>query len=180
MPLFAIWRELDHSLDEAEKEAITIRSIGALEWFPHVAWVRSFAIDEPGIRLHSLCTYHARSEAELRETSLRCAVPFVEIREVEERRGPGDERDGALVLVSGTEGAFVPPPGWELVYSYHDRERGYSRAVYHAASGPAVAGVAGVDSIEPVSLVHPADWEWVYDSLNVPKSWLLEPAATAQ
>lgn len=176
MTLFAIWRELDHTLDETEREALTIRSIGALEWFPHVAWVRSFAIDEPGKRLDTLCIYRARSEAELRETSLRCAVPFVEIRAVEERLGSERERDGDLFIVSGTEGAFEPPAGWELVRAFLDRERRNLREIYRAPGAAIPELTRGVDFIEPVSLVHPADWEWVYDSLNVPKTWALETA----
>lgn len=177
MTLFAIWRELDPTLSENEREAITIRSIGALEWFPHVRWVRSFVIDEP-CRLESLCTYEARSVEELRETSLRCAVPFVEIRPVEEAVTTASTSHSSgedLCLVSGRAGAFVPPHGWQLLRSYTDRERGYRREVYLAGGGDPRPS-SGVDSIERVREIHPSEWAWVYESFNIPKHWELDPA----
>jgi len=177
MTRYAIWRELDHTLSETEKEAITIRAIGALEWFPHVAWVRSFAIDEPGVRLHSLCIYEARTVQELRDTSLRCAVPFVEIRPVEETVGPAVSTEGDMVLVSGRAGAFAPPAAWAGICSYLDGERGYAWGVYLAPAGAALPAPApGIDSIERVVENHPAMWAWVYESLNIPKHWELEGA----
>ena len=82
MALFTLWRELDHTMDEAERENMTIRSIGSLEWYPGVHWLHSWVIDEPG-RLESLCVYEGPNQQKVEEALMRCSVPFVEVREAQ-------------------------------------------------------------------------------------------------
>lgn len=64
-----------------------MRAIGACEWFPGVRWHRSYYIDEPGPLL-SLCAYEGPTLGAVREQSILCAVPFMEIREAVEIAGP--------------------------------------------------------------------------------------------
>jgi len=83
MPLFVIRRQIDRSLSDTELEALTYRAIGASAEFPSIRWHRSYHWQEPDA-LRSTCIYEAPSEEALRKHASLCAVPFSEIREVEE------------------------------------------------------------------------------------------------
>ncbi|MGD9934427.1 MAG: DUF4242 domain-containing protein [Dehalococcoidia bacterium] len=198
MALFTLWRVLDHTLNEQERENISVRAIGACEWFPGVRWQRSFFVDEPG-RLLSLCVYQGPTLEAVREQSIRCAVPFLEIREVtaltaQGHDGPGPLAAEPLFMVERQFPAETPldaiahalrsaadQQGVTWLRSYVDGERGSARCVLEAASSDAVRDHSQVhglpcDSIESVGENHPAFWADIYDSFYLPRHWERSPA----
>ncbi len=61
MPLFAVWRDMDHTMTAGDREAQGVRTIATLGLLPGVHWLRSFVIDEP-TRWQSMCpVFRARS-----------------------------------------------------------------------------------------------------------------------
>jgi hypothetical protein len=120
MPLFTLWREFDPTLDEEAREAIMVRTISAATWFPSVRWIRSYFVDEPG-RLNTLCVYEGPTLDLVRQHTLHCRVPFIHIREAEERLP-----DSTLALTSRSIGAV--PDGRPLFMVKRSFPRGISEA----------------------------------------------------
>jgi hypothetical protein len=195
MPLFTLWRTLDHTLSESEREAITLRAIGACEWFPGVRWQRSYVIDEPG-RLLSLCVYEGPSLEAVREQSVRCAVPFMEIRPVAEVAladiaGPQPTGRDPMFLVDrifapGTHAATIERAvqasvdGVQWLRSYIDAARATTRCIVAAPTLAAVrshAHYVGLPcgAIEAVQENHPSLWGDVYDSFSLARHWETRP-----
>lgn len=193
MPLFTLWRVLDHTLNEQERDGISVRAIGAGEWFPGVLWHRSYYIDEPG-RLFSLCAYEGPTLEAVRQQSTLCAVPFMEIREAVEIAGPASVDRGPQL----TEGLFmvrrdfgrgvtceavaralaIANAGGEVgwIRSYLDVERGTTHCILQAENKDAVREHAAkhhlpFGDVEAVGENHPAFWADVYDSFGLPRHW---------
>jgi len=198
MPLFTLWRVLDHRLNEQERQNITKRAIGACEWFPGVRWQRSFFVDEPG-RLLSLCVYEGPTLEAVRDQSIRCAVPFMEIRPAVELTPPGGDGPGPLAaeplfmvqrqFPAGTPldaiehrlSSAAELQGVTWMRSYVDAERSLARCVVEAPSREAVqqhARACGLPSAaeEAVGEDHPAFWAHIYDSFYLPRHWELTAA----
>ncbi len=198
MALFTLWRELDHTMDEAERENMTIRSIGSLEWYPGVHWLHSWVIDEPG-RLESLCVYEGPNQQKVEEASMRCSVPFVEVREAQIFL-PGDYLadewnqplgDKPFFMITRQHAADLTEDelnaaafrsahclGFEQnifwVRSYWDDERKSSRCVYQATGEGVIRAHAELaripcDRIDRVTEARPESYAWAYDALGVPR-----------
>ncbi len=193
MPLFNLWRVLDHALNQGEREGISVRAIGACEWFPGVRWQRSFFVDEAG-RLVSLCVYEGPTLEAVRDQSVRCAVPFMEIRQVTAlappgRDGPGPLDGEQLYMVERQFAAGIDTGAIEQALrsarnlhrvtwlrSYVDAERRSTRCVLDAPSSEAVERHAHANGlpyavIEAVGENHPSSWADVYDGFGLPRHW---------
>ncbi len=204
MPKFAIWRELDPSLDQTEREELTVQLLIAASFFPSVRWSRSYVIDEPG-RLQSLCVYEAPVKRMVSNFSLCFAVPYSEIREVKEtlpdayipaelnrvpegarlymidRQFP-DATNDEDVLAIGMRAAFccsvMPEIAW--VRSYWDADRKTGRCIYWATDPVHLQVHAERTIMLPCDLIEevfeevPANWVEMYDGLGLDRHW--EPA----
>lgn len=207
MPTFAIWRELDPALNQEEREELTFQLLIAASFFPSVKWSRSYVIDEPG-RLQSLCVYEAPVKRLISNFSSCFAVPYSEIREVNEtlpdayipaemnrvpdggrlymidRQFPVDTTDDDLEAI-GMRAAFccsvMPEISW--VRSYWDPARKSGRCIYWATD-PAHLRIHSErtpmpsDDIEEVVEELPSNWAGLYDGLGLERHWELTLAGT--
>jgi len=199
MPLYAIFRQFPGELSEEESGAVAFRAITGQPYYPGVAWDRTYSHTEsPG----SLCIYAGDSAADVAGHSTYCGIPFSEVREVElflpedfmapehnlapsngrlyviQRTMPSDTTRAeveAAALMSATCLSGYPTIRWER--SFWDQERVRSHCVYLATSPEEIRRHAAsahipCDTITPVEEVLPAQFEHVYDSYGIDKSWL--------
>lgn len=196
MPLYTISRYVDASLPESELEALLGRAIASTKYYPGVRWQRSYqwAGDE---ELYSLCVYEAPSPAAIQAHSMRCAIPFSEIREVREyapnpRSGPaeggslyiltaelGPRVDGHAIrtVVSDTTEAFEDGSDMRWVRTFWDRELPHARRVVAASDEAALRRHLESSSthyeVQTVSEALPSEWAEWFDALGLPRHWEL-------
>jgi hypothetical protein len=156
MKRFSILRDVDPAATWADVDSAAVRNIismyatGAepdVAWDRHLAgvrWIRSYW--EPGSSW-GLCLYEGNSVEQVKDWNVRCQVPFVEVREIEEQESPvrveyrggfhADPTVSNIIALEGLAGASVDESlaatgieraGW--VRSYLDPERGAALAVY--------------------------------------------------
>lgn len=200
MPTFAISRELDPSLNQKEREELTIQLLIAASFFPSVKWSRSYVIDEPR-RLQSLCVYEAPTKSLVSQFSFCFAVPYSTIIEVQEtlpdeyiapelnevppgarlymirRQFPADF-DEVELGATGMRAAFcstmMPNIAW--VRSYWDPREKRGTCIYWATDPAqleehARRTVMPCDSIEEVVEELPFKWAALYDGLGLRRHW---------
>ena len=200
MPLFAVWRDMDHTMTAGDREAQGVRTIATLGLLPGVHWLWSFVIDEP-TRWQSMCLYSGPDLEQVTFGSTYCQLPFREIRPVVEvfpaSYGLAEQADAPadtpLFLVrrtidtAGTEeelealtfrsaGCLSAFPGLRWEQSFWDAERKESACLYRAPSAALLndhAALARIscNTIEQVVEVHPRDWSGLYDTYGVAKYW---------
>lgn len=191
MPLFLVARTHGNAAAFFGDEWEMVRLIGTAHHEPRHDWIRAFGQSESGF-----CIYRGPDARELGIQQRLCALPFDEIREVEEvngaAAGPGideapegwslylvertflDGATGRLIEVNGPHAEGSQGVLW--LRSYWDPERRSSRCIFAAARRDAVREAVmlspvGIDRLTRVSTVHPSMWAEIYDRLGLPRHW---------
>lgn len=191
MPLYLVTRTHENAAAIIEDEWEMVRLIGSAHHEPRHDWIRSFGRNESGF-----CIFRGPDARELGIQQRLCALPFDEIREVEEvngaAAGPGideapegwslylvertflDGATGRLIEVNGPHAEGSQGVLW--LRSYWDPERHLSRCIFAARTSAAVREAVmlspvGIDRLTRVSTVHPSMWAEIYDRLGLPRHW---------
>lgn len=194
MPVFTLWRSFDPEWTDEDFAQMMRRAIAGGAWPTHICWHRSFGIDKES-PVEGFCVYEAESLREIETQQRVCRVPFTEVREVEEARGPGvglgpdAAADGhALYLAQRTfptgftfddlvrTNAELASADVVWLRSYWDAENRSSRCIFAAASPGTVSralasGFASAVDIQPVLSDHPSAWVAMYDQMGLPHHW---------
>ena len=202
MPLYTISRHLESGLPEEELQAVAGLVIGASVHYPSVRWQRSFQWDD-GTHVQSLCVYEGPSEELVRAHSVRCSIPFSEIREVREYRPDPVPQlpDGwSLFLLTADRSSRVGPPGLRAevtestspfgnepsvlwIRTLWDRTEPHARRVVAATDEPSVRQALRSARIEyhvqAVGEALPSDWAEWFDAMGLPHHWELEDPVDA-
>lgn len=194
MPLYLVTRTHENAAAIIEDEWEMVRLIGSAHHEPRHDWIRSFGRNESGF-----CIFRGPDARELGIQQRLCALPFDEIREVEEvngaAAGPGideapegwslylvertflDGATGRLIEVNGPHAEGSQGVLW--LRSYWDPERHLSRCIFAAARRDAVreaatdpsAPSASLDGLTRVTTIHPSMWAEIWDRLGLPRHW---------